>query len=110
MKSTRKGSVQACTGLLHVGARLTGVVMNAVPTTREAYGGGYYGGYGHYRHADDAPAAKALLTDETVSLVHPSAKANGATANGKGHVNGNGGGRNGHATSFAPTVDDGGGR
>ncbi|HEX8914674.1 MAG TPA: polysaccharide biosynthesis tyrosine autokinase, partial [Humisphaera sp.] len=93
LKSTRRGSVQACNSLLHVGARMTGVVMNAVPSTREIYGTGYYGGYGYYRHADDAPAAKALLAE--------AAPAPNGKANGNGHHNGNGNG-NGNGKHAAP--------
>lgn len=45
-RSTRKASEQARDGLLSVGARLLGVLVNDVPRGRDRYG--YYGGYGYY--------------------------------------------------------------
>lgn len=45
-RSTRKASEQARDGLLSVGARILGVLVNDVPRGRDRYG--YYGGYGGY--------------------------------------------------------------
>lgn len=44
-KSTRKASEQARDGLLSVGARILGVVVNDVPRGKDRYG--YYSGYGY---------------------------------------------------------------
>ena len=50
-KSTRKPAEQACEGLLSVGARILGAVVNDVPRHRPHYGYGYGYGYGHgYGH------------------------------------------------------------
>jgi Mrp family chromosome partitioning ATPase len=46
-KSTRKVSQRARDGLLGVGARILGIVVNDVPRKSGRYGY-YYGGYGYY--------------------------------------------------------------
>ncbi|HEX8914692.1 MAG TPA: CpsD/CapB family tyrosine-protein kinase, partial [Humisphaera sp.] len=65
--STRRGCVRACRSLLDVGARVAGVVMNAVPG-----GGGTRTGRPDrgWRGAEET-AVRGLLTDASVPLAHP---------------------------------------
>jgi succinoglycan biosynthesis transport protein ExoP len=58
-KTTRQGAELARTGLLSVGSRLLGVVVNDVPRGEDHYG--YYGSYAYHSTGND----RIRLTDDT---------------------------------------------
>lgn len=68
-KSTRRLSQHAAEGLVSVGTRILGVVVNDVPRRRDGYG--YYYGYGNgyryyqYGYGEAAPQGGRLLTAES---------------------------------------------
>jgi succinoglycan biosynthesis transport protein ExoP len=68
-KSTRKVSQRARDGLLSVGARIIGVVVNDVPRKSGRYGY-YYGGYGYYYgyYGDGRRKKKKHRERETVPI------------------------------------------
>jgi len=68
-KSTRKVSQRARDGLLSVGARIIGVVVNDVPRKSGRYGY-YYGGYGYYYgyYGDGRRKKKKRRERETVPV------------------------------------------
>jgi polysaccharide biosynthesis transport protein len=57
-KTTRQGAELARSGLMSVGSRLLGVVVNDVPRGEEQYG--YYGSYAYHGNGNE----RARLTDE----------------------------------------------
>ena len=68
-KSTRKAAEHASEGLRSVGARILGVVVNAVTTRKGGYGYGYGYGYGHgygygYGQYGEKKSQKKGATDE----------------------------------------------
>jgi capsular exopolysaccharide synthesis family protein len=68
-KSTRKISQRARDGLLSVGARILGIVVNDVPRKSGRYGY-YYGGYGYYYnyYGDGRRKKKKLREREEVPV------------------------------------------
>lgn len=106
-KSNRKLGEMSVDGLVSVGAKLLGAVVNDIE--RRSYR--YYGSYGRYGYGANGRSDRAVVTDSDATAA-PSGSAsanNGAGALGNGHANGNGngGGLGGHGHNEYPGVAEG---